>query len=863
MRDRIRRAGRHRGGFGESRQVGTNMRRTSGSVLAMDDPVTAWSRTDRPRLSAGQAAEILRIGTGAHAERTATDAPDVEHRTGVDFMLEVSAPQTLTDLAAVVGRGGASITLLLCAAGLLASGTPESGQLAPHGAMAGGLLPRALRPAARAEPDDPGASLETSETRSMQKQFMGVAALGAALAIGNASHAQAVQWRIEDGGNGHWYQLVSQPVRWVDAEAHARALAGYLATITSPTEHGFVSGVNAGQAAWLGGYQAPDTCEPGCGWAWVTGESWDFAQWDIGQPDNAADGEHWLQFHGNDRWNDNRAVVTYPFIVEWSADCNDDGIVDYGQCRDGSLPDYNGNNIPDCCEQGTACVVDNYPIEWRQADGGNGHWYKRFTDPQASSVCWAVALDRARTAGGDLLSVTSPAENEFVTERLRRPGYPNHTGWIGLTVGESTWSSGEPLTYTNWYPGQPSGDGLHAVISVFHGMWNDIGGTAGCWPDLGSWTTEWSGDCNDDGIIDFGQILRGELSDSNTNGVPDVCEDTIRVPQDRPTIQSAIDSVPVGQPRLIVVAPGTYPGPIDFMGRDVVVRGAGHGLTIIQGSGGQVSAVVRFSGSEPATAGLERCTVRGGLTGSPIPQAPQFLVGGGLFASESSANVRDCVFEDNFASYGGGAYLRNSTTTFERCTFRMNRAGAFGGGLQFLNSQGVMIDCIIQQNTCESRGGGLHVFNGTTTLTRVSITGNSSTTVMGGISFDHAGDPSASLQLVDCTVTGNTAAVSQGGIGVLAAPVTTRMSLLETTVCANVPRPNISGPWQDLGGNTVCICVGDLTGNDFVNGDDLGMFLAAWGPCVGEDCPADFNDDGVVDGIDLGQLLAAWGPCPN
>ena len=42
----------------------------------------------------------------------------------------------------------------------------------------------------------------------MQKQFMGVAALGAALAIGNASQAQAVQWRVEDGGNGHWYAIV-------------------------------------------------------------------------------------------------------------------------------------------------------------------------------------------------------------------------------------------------------------------------------------------------------------------------------------------------------------------------------------------------------------------------------------------------------------------------------------------------------------------------------------------------------------------------------------------------------------------------------------------------------------------------------
>jgi hypothetical protein len=571
--------------------------------------------------------------------------------------------------------------------------------------------------------------------------------------------------------------------------------------------------------------------------------------------------------------------VTYPFIVEWSADCNDDGIVDYGQCRDGSLPDYNGNNIPDCCETGTPCVVGQYPVQWRVSDGGNGHWYQLRL--RNSVVSWGIANAECLAGGADLASILSEAEDKFVFMVADRPGaWQGYLGpWLGgrqvpgsgEPLGVWEWSSGEQWGYVgpdSSFPnngGRPGTDENRLHYIDFVRKWNDL-------PENGSpengggvrgFVIEWSADCNNDGIIDFGQILRGELSDSNINGVPDVCEDTIRVPQDRPTIQSAIDSVPVGQPRLIVVAPGTYPGPIDFMGRDVVVRGAGHGLTIIQGSGGQVSAVVRLSGSEPATAGLERCTVRGGLTGSPIPQAPQFLVGGGLFANESSANVRDCVFEDNFASYGGGAYLRNSTTTFERCTFRMNRAGAFGGGLQFLNSQTAMTDCIIEQNTCESRGGGLHVFNGTTTLTRVSMTGNSSTTVMGGISFDHAGDPSASLQLVDCTVTGNTAAVSQGGIGVLAAPATTRMSLLETTVCANVPRPNISGPWQDLGGNTVCICVGDLTGNDFVNGDDLGMFLAAWGPCIGEDCPADFNDDGVVDGIDLGQLLAAWGPCPN
>ena len=89
------------------------------------------------------------------------------------------------------------------------------------------------------------------------------------------------------------------------------------------------------------------------------------------------------------------------------------------------------------------------------------------------------------------------------------------------------------------------------------------------------------------------------------------------------------------------------------------------------------------------------------------------------------------------------------------------------------------------------------------------------------------------------------------------------MSLGGTTVCANVPRPNVAGPWQNLGGNDVCICVGDLTGNDVVDGIDLGILLGAWGPCVDVECPADSNDDGVVDGVDLGRLLGAWGPCPN
>ncbi len=46
---------------------------------------------------------------------------------------------------------------------------------------------------------------------------------------------------------------------------------------------------------------------------------------------------------------------TLPFIVEFDADCNSDGIVDFGQIRSGEFADANANNIPDCCEQSVVC----------------------------------------------------------------------------------------------------------------------------------------------------------------------------------------------------------------------------------------------------------------------------------------------------------------------------------------------------------------------------------------------------------------------------------------------------------------------------------------------------------------------------
>ena len=54
-------------------------------------------------------------------------------------------------------------------------------------------------------------------------------------------------------------------------------------------------------------------------------------------------------------------------------------------------------------------------------------------------------------------------------------------------------------------------------------------------------------------------------------------------------------------------------------------------------------------------------------------------------------------------------------------------------------------------------------------------------------------------------------------------------------------------------------CPGDLDGDGFVGGGDLGVLLSAWGT---GDPAADLDGDGMVGGADFGMLLAAFGACP-
>ena len=193
---------------------------------------------------------------------------------------------------------------------------------------------------------------------------------------GEARGQDPVQWSVKNGGNGHWYQFVFLPRECIeDSERRANELGASLATIHSDGENAFVDALIPPYNGYysvgrLGAFQDDDAPSPDSGWNWITGEPWSYTAWSPhnNQPSDTISGieethvviyasAHTGGFAG---WHDGTnscdlVVENLGWIIEWSADCNEDGIVDYGQIVDGTYADEDGNGVPDCCDAGSSC----------------------------------------------------------------------------------------------------------------------------------------------------------------------------------------------------------------------------------------------------------------------------------------------------------------------------------------------------------------------------------------------------------------------------------------------------------------------------------------------------------------------------
>lgn len=126
--------------------------------------------------------------------------------------------------------------------------------------------------------------------------------------------------------NGHYYKTYETGTTWTDAKAYCESLGGHLATITSQEENTFISTITPNNYYFIG---ATDKEEEGK-WQWVTGESWQYSNWDSGEPNNGLTGtsQNYSAILGqsepdggcwDDSWDYPGDAHSFGFICEWES----------------------------------------------------------------------------------------------------------------------------------------------------------------------------------------------------------------------------------------------------------------------------------------------------------------------------------------------------------------------------------------------------------------------------------------------------------------------------------------------------------------------------------------------------------------
>ena len=200
-----------------------------------------------------------------------------------------------------------------------------------------------------------------------------------------------------------------------------------------------------------------------------------------------------------------------------------------------------------------------------------------------------------------------------------------------------------------------------------------------------------------------------------------------------------------------------------------------------------------------ATVTLERVTLADGVaTDLDERDASSSDRGGALRAEDAELVVRDVVFSDNLARYGGSVALVDSQATFVDTTFWWGAAVVAGGALAlegdshadvvdssfFANQAGeggaievrdssILLDGVMMLENAAERGGGIYATDAASLVIRDSSIGHQHAEVGGALALERA-----DARIRDTTFDENEASVRGGAIDATTARLTLRDTVL-------------------------------------------------------------------------------------
>lgn len=236
----------------------------------------------------------------------------------------------------------------------------------------------------------------------------------------------------------------------------------------------------------------------------------------------------------------------------------------------------------------------------------------------------------------------------------------------------------------------------------------------------------------------------------------------IRVPDDYPTIQSAIDAAINGS--IIIVSPRTYYENINFNGKSNITLKSTNPLdpavvesTIINGNQQGACIIIENGAQGIIISGLT-------ITGGSERSRDGSTYGGGVFVTNfSEVTITDCTISGNTASsYGAGvSVIQYSDATITDSNISSNTAFNGGGVSVILCSDVTITGSTISENTASSSGGGVyvHVDYSRVTITDSNISGNTASRDGGGV-YVYS---SSYVTITDSTISGNEG-INGGGV---------------------------------------------------------------------------------------------------